>query len=144
MMVSLQTHIWVTRPQWINALRPIQNGRHFSDDIFKCIFLNENAFRWWLVASQATIHYLNQWWLVYWRIDPSLGLNDTDEQPNRWPRNAYCVLCLCRVCILPEELEILYFWYVTVLSLPPYLLTCISHGRYSIPHRRNAVQFQYE
>ena len=23
---------------------------------------------------QATIHYLNQWWLVYWRIYTSLGL----------------------------------------------------------------------
>ena len=26
----------------INTLRPRQNGRHFADDIFKCIFLNEN------------------------------------------------------------------------------------------------------
>ena len=24
----------------LNTLRPIQNGRHFADDIFKCIFLN--------------------------------------------------------------------------------------------------------
>ena len=28
---------------WFNTLRPRQNGRHFADDIFKCIFLNENA-----------------------------------------------------------------------------------------------------
>ena len=27
----------------VNTLRPRQNGRHFTDDIFKCIFLNENA-----------------------------------------------------------------------------------------------------
>ena len=27
----------------LNALRPRQNGRHFADDIFKCIFLNENV-----------------------------------------------------------------------------------------------------
>ena len=27
----------------INTLRPRQNGRHFLDDIFKCIFLNENV-----------------------------------------------------------------------------------------------------
>ena len=27
----------------INTLRPKQNGRHFADDIFKCIFLNENV-----------------------------------------------------------------------------------------------------
>ena len=26
----------------INTLRPRQNGRHFADDMFKCIFLNEN------------------------------------------------------------------------------------------------------
>ena len=26
-----------------NTLRPRQNGRHFADDIFKCIFLNENV-----------------------------------------------------------------------------------------------------
>ena len=28
---------------WFNTLRPRQNGRHFADDIFTCIFLNENA-----------------------------------------------------------------------------------------------------
>ena len=27
----------------INTLRPRHNGRHFADDIFKCIFLNENV-----------------------------------------------------------------------------------------------------
>ena len=27
----------------INTLRPRQNGRHFADDIFKCIFLDENV-----------------------------------------------------------------------------------------------------
>ena len=27
----------------INTLRARQNGRHFPDDIFKCIFLNENV-----------------------------------------------------------------------------------------------------
>ena len=29
--------------QQFNTLRPRQNGRHFADDIFKCIFLNENV-----------------------------------------------------------------------------------------------------
>ena len=31
------------RSQNINTLRPRQNGRHFADDIFKYIFLNENV-----------------------------------------------------------------------------------------------------
>ena len=30
----------------INTLRPRQNGRHFPDDIFKCIFLFENVWIW--------------------------------------------------------------------------------------------------
>ena len=34
-------------PQWavsfLNTLRARQNGRHFADDMFKCIFLNENV-----------------------------------------------------------------------------------------------------
>ena len=35
--VYCDTHI-----DLVNAFRPRQNGRHFADDIFKCIFLNEN------------------------------------------------------------------------------------------------------
>ena len=30
-------------PSMFNTLRPRQNGRHFADDILKCIFLNENV-----------------------------------------------------------------------------------------------------
>ena len=81
-----------------NTLRPRRNGRHFADDIFKCIFLNENV---WIPIKislkfvpkdqinkilalvqiiawrhQAASHYLDQWWLVYWRIYASLGLNE--------------------------------------------------------------------
>ena len=69
-----------------NTLRSRHNGRHFADDLYKCIFLNENI--WisinislkfvprcpinniptlvqviWLGTDQATNHYLNQWWL---------------------------------------------------------------------------------
>ena len=29
--------------QWVNTLRPRQNGRHFGDDTFKRIFMNENV-----------------------------------------------------------------------------------------------------
>ena len=40
---SLLIHICITWPQWVNTLRPRQNGRHFPNDTFKRIFLNENA-----------------------------------------------------------------------------------------------------
>ena len=35
----------------------------------------QHWFRLWLGADQATSHYLNQWWLVHWRIYASLGHN---------------------------------------------------------------------
>ena len=43
LMVTLLTPICVTQPQSVNTFRPRQNGRHLADDIFKCIFLNENV-----------------------------------------------------------------------------------------------------
>ena len=36
----------------------------------------QHWFRQWLGADQATSHYLKQWWLDYWRIYASLGLNE--------------------------------------------------------------------
>ena len=41
LLSGLLTHIYVMQPPWFNTLRPRQNRRHFADDIFKCIFLNE-------------------------------------------------------------------------------------------------------
>ena len=35
-------HVWYNQFWLLNTLRPRQNGRHFADDIFKCIFLNGN------------------------------------------------------------------------------------------------------
>ena len=67
-----------------NTFRLRQNSHHFSDDVFKCIFLNENVwisnkislkfvpkgsitisqhwFRKWLGTCQVTSHCLNQCW----------------------------------------------------------------------------------
>ena len=49
---------------------------HWSLFLRVQITIIQHCFRWWLGAGQATSHYLNQWWLVYWRIYASLGLND--------------------------------------------------------------------
>ena len=42
--------------QWtcINTLRPRQNGRHFADDIFKCILLNENV----LIPNKISLKFV--------------------------------------------------------------------------------------
>ena len=38
----------------LNTLRPRQNGRHFPDDIFKCIFLNENV----LISIEISLKFV--------------------------------------------------------------------------------------
>ena len=37
-----------------NSLRPRQNGHHFADDIFKCIFLNENVW----IPSKTSLKFV--------------------------------------------------------------------------------------
>ena len=74
---------------WFNTLRPRQNGRHFVDDVFKCIFLNENVWISLMISLKfapnvpinnipvlVQIMALNQSWLVYWRMYASLGLTE--------------------------------------------------------------------
>ena len=86
---NLYTGLELVSPRYFYSLR--QNCRHFPDDIFKYIILNENvrislmiALRFvskirinnilalvhigaaCIGADQATNHYLYQWWLVDW------------------------------------------------------------------------------
>ena len=41
--INLLKPVCIIRNQWVNTLRPKEKDRHFPDDIFKCIFLNENV-----------------------------------------------------------------------------------------------------
>ena len=92
-----------------NTLRSWQNRHHFADDMCKWIFLNENllislkislkfapkvrinnipawvqVMAWHTGTDQATGHYLNQWWLVYWCIYVSLDLNELTHWGCAW------------------------------------------------------------
>ena len=49
---------------------------HFSLFLRFELTIFQHWFRQWLGADQATSHYLNQWWLLYWCIYASLGLNE--------------------------------------------------------------------
>ena len=72
----------------LNTLRLRQNGHHFPDDTFKCIFLNENTRVLILIPLKFGLkdpinnipagsgNFLKQWCVVYWRIYASLSLNE--------------------------------------------------------------------
>ena len=101
----LQDEWTLWEPGYLNGhfstLRQRQDGCHFPDDIFRHIFLNENA---WILNNillkfvpkgpinnipalvqimawrcQVTSHCLNQWWLVYWGIYASVSLNELSK-----------------------------------------------------------------
>ena len=91
-------HVLMGFNQIINTLRPRPNGHHVLDNIFECIFLNERVLNSIQVSLQyvpkgpnnnipalvqimawrrpGDSHYLNQWWLIYWCIYASFGLNE--------------------------------------------------------------------
>ena len=42
-----------------NSLRPRQNGRHLPDDIFKCVFLNENLW----ISLYISLKFAHEVWI---------------------------------------------------------------------------------
>ena len=46
----------LSRPQFVNTLRPRQNGRHFADGIFNCIFLNKNVW----IPSKTSLTFVHR------------------------------------------------------------------------------------
>ena len=124
----------------LNTLRPRQNGRHFPDDIFKCIFLNENV---WIsleislkfvpkvrVNNIPTLVQIMAWrrpgdkplhkqcWLVYWHMYASFGLNE----------------------FMKTRVEALVPIYAYVAAL-----SCTSHAchlpRYHLPWHQDSIVF---
>ena len=110
----------------------------------------QHWFRYWLGAGQATSHYLNQWWLFYWRIYASLGLNElnvfkilychrnlyknmsvlsSEWWPNLWSiymcvyifmRYMYMYLYLYICVYLWLALELLLVWTCFIIKSPRY------------------------
>ena len=73
----------------------------------------QHWFRYWLGAGQATSHYLNQWWLVYWRIYASLGLNGLEAHSPIYQMH----ILLCIITMRPRknwmqmyEFRLIFHW----------------------------------
>ena len=59
----------------LNILRPRQNGRHFADDIFKCIFLTENVW----ISMNISLKFVPKV-----QINNSSIGSDNGLAPTRW------------------------------------------------------------
>ena len=88
----------VTRPQWVNSSPPAQNGRHFTDHISKCIFINEMfciliqiPLNWtnvdpvhWLCGRWVQIHLTHWGWVTHICVSKLISIcSDNGLSPSR-------------------------------------------------------------
>ena len=55
---STLPYAYDTRWRWLNTLRLRKNCRHFADNIFKCIFLNENVW----ISLKISLKFIPEVW----------------------------------------------------------------------------------
>ena len=105
----------------INTLKPRQNGRHFADNIFKCIFLNENV---WIMVK------------ISLKFVPKGAINNIPAlvQIMAWPRSGYKPLSEPMMVGLPTHICVTRPQWVKKWSqlhqshfLPPFLTTFWLH-----------------
>ena len=65
-------------PNAFSWMKMYKSRVRFNWSLFPMVHLtiSQHWFRQWLGAGQVTSHYLNQWWLMFWRMCASLGLNE--------------------------------------------------------------------
>ena len=73
-----------------NTLSPERNGWHFTDDIFKCIYLKETSEFWYNGVKVIINHHWFSWWL------------DTDKLPSQCHGKGSRISTLC-VCYITEK-----------------------------------------
>ena len=112
-----------SRPQWVNTLRPRQNGRHFPDDIFKCIFLNENEW----ISINISLKFVPKGQI---NNIPSLVLIMAWRRPGDKPLSeAMVVSLLTHICVARPQ-------WVKVLSVSHCMGLVLKHTNH---HARKCI-----
>ena len=87
-------HLW---GHWVNTLRQRQNGRHLPDDIFKCIFLNENVW----ISHKISLKFVPR---VPINNIPALVLIMAWHRPGDKPLSEpMMVSLLTHICVIPPQ-----------------------------------------
>ena len=75
-------------PLLFNSLRPRRSRRHFADDIFKCIFLNEYI----LIPIKISLKFFSLGFNKQcWSIGSDNGLTSNRRQAIVWSNDDYCI-----------------------------------------------------
>ena len=117
----------------VNTLSPRQNGRHFADDIFKCIFLNENVW----IYIKISLNFVPKG-----RIDnilalvPIMAWRRRGDKPLSEPM---VVSLLTHICVTRPQwviwMKIIAVWMtVNIRKLPlSYKATINNEWKYKLP-----------
>ena len=91
---------------YVNTLRSRQNGRHFADDVFKCIFLNENV---WILLK-ISLKFVPQGPI---NNIPALVQIMAWRRPGDMPLSEpMMVISLTHICVTRPQ------WFKSTLSMP--------------------------
>ena len=95
---------------YFNTLRPRQNGRHIAGDIFKCIFMNENAW----ISLKISLKFVPKF-----RINniPALVQIMTWHWPGDKPLSEPMMFSLLtHICVTrPQWVKLMFFkWYLLI------------------------------
>ena len=101
----------------LNTLRLGQNGRHFPDDIFKCIFLNENQ---WISIKMPLKFVPNVWISNIPALIQIMAWCRPGDKPLSGPM---MVSLLTHVCVTRPQ------WVQTGLTSSHFCLTKIAHSK---------------
>ena len=108
----------------------------------------QHLFIWWLVARSAWRHYLNQcwnvvnlnqWWLIYWHMYWSLGLNEFMVVRHQMSAKKLLVIVYIFCCVW--ELFCGDDWYKMTCQCPPWEIT-IMLPYSTLPMLTPAIQSQ--
>ena len=126
----------------INTLRPRQNGRHFADDVLKCIFLNENVW----ISLKISLKYVPKGPI---NNIPSLVQIMAWRRPGDKPLSEpMMVSLLTHICVTQPQrvnlfcLEYFYFHhnqqqaYLSLTGLNPVACTLIPSDAFKVNHSK--------
>ena len=110
----------------LNTLRPRQNGRHFPDDIFKCIFLNESGqisikISLKFVPNVPINNILTWAQIIAWRCP--------GDKPLSEPMTGSLLTHICVTrpqWVKPKQLSVLQLFKNQLNSSPPWHMAAIS------------------
>ena len=124
----------------VNTLRPRQDGRHFADDIFKCIFLNKNVW----IPIKNSLQFVHKGsinniptlvHIIAWRHSGDKPLSEPMmvsslthicvTQPQAGLKMHICISDLCHRCFR--------WWFGTSSTPSHYLKQCWDWRKFNRP-----------